>query len=80
MPPPLLLINGLIADPSSPPRLLTDHALLIEHGRIARIAPRSSFVHADVASMDVGGKLIRPGFVNAHTHLYSTFACGLHQE
>ncbi len=79
MPPPLLLMNGLLADPSSPPRILTDHALLIEHGRIARIAPRAAFLRTDVTSLDVGGKLILPGFINAHTHLYSTFACGLHQ-
>ena len=79
MQPPLLLINGLIADPAYPPRVLTDHALLIQKGRIARIAPRSAFLQADLASLDVGGKLILPGFINAHTHLYSTFACGLHR-
>jgi putative selenium metabolism protein SsnA len=79
MQPPLLLRNGIIADPSSPPRVLRDHALLIENGRIARIAPQSAFLQTDVASLDAGGKLILPGFINAHTHLYSTFACGLHR-
>ena len=44
MPPPLLLKHGIIADPSpSAPRVLYDHALLIEDGRIARIAPYREF-------------------------------------
>ena len=60
MQPPLLLVNGILADPSSPPRLLTDHALLIEHGRIARIAPRSSFAATGGDTMDVGGKTHSP--------------------
>ena len=79
MPSPLLIVNGVLADPSVPPRVLTDHALLIEEGRIARVAPRSSFAEDGTATLDVGGKLVLPGFINAHTHFYSTFACGLHR-
>jgi putative selenium metabolism protein SsnA len=77
MPHSLLLINGLLADPASPHRVLRDHALLIEEDRIARIAPRASFASAEVKTIDAQGKLVLPGFINAHTHLYSTFACGL---
>jgi putative selenium metabolism protein SsnA len=79
MPPPLLLKHGIIADPSpSAPRVLYDHALLIEDGRIARIAPYREFDGSDVPSLDCSGRLILPGFINIHTHLYSTFARGLH--
>jgi len=77
MPSSLLLVNGLLADPATPPRVLTDHALLIQDGRIAKIASRSSIPANGVPTMDLGGKLVLPGFINAHTHLYSTFACGL---
>lgn len=77
MSPSLLITNGVLGDPSGPPRVLRDHALLIEEGRIARIAPRSSFAHDGIPICDAGGKLVLPGFINAHTHFYSTFACGL---
>jgi putative selenium metabolism protein SsnA len=77
MPPALLIVNGVLADPAPPQRVLRDHALLIEEGRIARIAPRSSFALTGATLLDAGGQLVLPGFINAHTHLYSTFACGL---
>jgi putative selenium metabolism protein SsnA len=76
-PQPLLLVNGLFADPASPQRVLRDHAVMIEGSRIARLAPRSSFASREMKTIDAGGKLVLPGFINAHTHLYSTFACGL---
>ena len=80
MPSPLLLKYGIIADPSpSAPRVLYDHALLIEDGRIVRIAPyREFFEESGVAELDLSGRIILPGFINLHTHLYSTFARGLH--
>ena len=79
MPSPLLLKHGVIADPSpSAPRVLYDHALLIEEGRIARIAPYREFEESDVPVLDLSGRIVLPGFINLHTHLYSTFARGLH--
>ena len=75
----LLLVNGVIADPSPvSPRVLYDHALMIEGGRIARIAPTAEFNELDADFLDLTGRLILPGFINLHTPLYSTFARGLH--
>lgn len=75
----LLLVNGVVADPSPvSPRVLYDHALMIEDGRIARIAPSAEFNDLEVDYLDLSGRLILPGFINLHTHLYSTFARGLH--
>ncbi len=34
-------------------------------------------VPAGVRSIDAAGKILMPGFINAHTHCYSTFARGL---
>ena len=73
----LLLRNGRIAIPSTPQQVLEGHALLIENGLIARIAPESALSAPGAEVIDAGGKLVLPGFINAHTHLYSTFACGL---
>ena len=78
MPSRLLLVNGIIADPSPvAPHVFYDHALLIEDGRIARIAPVDEFADMEVDYLDLTGRLILPGFINLHTHLYSTFARGL---
>lgn len=75
----LLLVNGVIADPSPvSPRVLYDHALMIEDGRIARIAPSADLIDVEADYLDLSGRLILPGFINLHTHLYSTFARGLH--
>jgi putative selenium metabolism protein SsnA len=79
MHPSLLLRNGRIVMPSSPPRVLEGQSVLIENGIITRIAPQESLSGDGVAVLDAGGMLVLPGFINAHTHLYSTFACGLYR-
>jgi cytosine/adenosine deaminase-related metal-dependent hydrolase len=45
--------------------------LLVEEGRIARIAPRLR-APAGVDVLDCRGKLVLPGFVQGHTHLCQT--------
>lgn len=74
---PLLITNGTIAAPGPVPRLLVDHELLIERGVITRIAPRAAVDPVHVDTLDAHGLLVLPGFINLHTHLYSTFARGL---
>jgi len=74
---PLLITNGTIAVPGPVPRLLVDHELLIERGVITRIAPRAAVDPVHVDTLDAHGLLVLPGFINLHTHLYSTFARGL---
>jgi putative selenium metabolism protein SsnA len=74
---PLLITNGTIAVPGPVPRLLVDHELLIEHGVITRIAPRSTVDPVHVDTLDAHGLLVLPGFINLHAHLYGTFARGL---
>jgi putative selenium metabolism protein SsnA len=79
MPARLLLTNGVIADPSPvSPRVLYGHTLLIEDGKIARIAPAAELADVDADPLDLSGRIILPGFIDLHTHLYSTFARGLH--
>ena len=59
--------------------VLSDGAVAIEGGRIAAVGSA-----ADIASrydgaetIDASGKLVMPGLINAHTHLYSVLARGL---
>lgn len=60
----LALVNGR---PILPNRVVSGLALLIEGGRIASLTAPDSLA-ADVPRLDVGGRLIAPGFVDIHTH------------
>jgi 5-methylthioadenosine/S-adenosylhomocysteine deaminase len=53
--------------------------LLINHGNIERIAPRIEPDGA-VEVLDAAGKLVIPGFVNAHYHSHDVMAKGLFEE
>ncbi len=78
MPLPLLLTNGIVCIPSpASPRVLEGHAILLEQGIIARIAPLGEFDGMAAERIDLSSRIVLPGFINLHTHLYSTFARGL---
>jgi imidazolonepropionase len=53
--------------------IIRDGALLIRDGLIAAIGRRSDLLHNDSArratKIDLGGRVVLPGFVDSHTHL-----------
>ncbi len=55
-----------------------DAAVRVEGGRIAALGPDAA-VRVDPGDevVDAGGRLVCPGFISLHTHLYSTFATGM---
>ena len=59
------------------PRVLPNHSVWIEENRIVKIGPHQKDRHARGKRIDASGKVVLPGFINAHTHCYSTFARGL---
>ncbi|HZU14081.1 MAG TPA: amidohydrolase family protein [Chloroflexota bacterium] len=67
----LKLVNGVVADP--PRRRVTRTDIAIEDGLIAEVG--DSDRPANV--VDLGGRLVMPGNVCAHTHLYSSLARGM---
>ena len=71
--------NGTIADGLGV--FLENGAVLIRDGRIAATggteAIRSRCAQEGSEFIDVGGRLIIPGLLNAHHHLYSTLAPGI---
>jgi putative selenium metabolism protein SsnA len=78
----LLVGNGrlITRDPSRP--LIDDGCLgcvAIEDGLIAAVGKTSDLERAypEARLIDARGRLIMPGLINAHMHLYSTFARGM---
>jgi imidazolonepropionase len=52
--------------------LIKDAALLIEEGRIVAVGPYAELrwrIAPEATVIDAGGRLVTPGFVDAHTHL-----------
>ncbi len=75
----LVIRGGCVALFDDKFTVLSDGAVAIEGGRIAAVGSA-----ADVDSrygggetVDASGKLVMPGLINAHTHLYSALARGL---
>ena len=53
-------------------QILNNGAMLVQGGRIAAVGPKSeieALVSGDVEPIDAGGRVVMPGFVDAHTHL-----------
>jgi cytosine/adenosine deaminase-related metal-dependent hydrolase len=73
----LLIENGIVLTGGQTPAVLPDHSVLIENGYITRIAPKNRLKNSADNRIDATRKVVVPGFINAHTHFYSTFARGL---
>jgi putative selenium metabolism protein SsnA len=73
----LLIHHGTILTFGAPCRVLEGQALLVEEGRIVRIAPQEAIPGPFDQVINAGGRVIMPGLVNAHMHFYSTLVRGL---
>jgi putative selenium metabolism protein SsnA len=58
-------------------RVLKGHAVLCEGETIKQIAPNNTFKGKYDKVIDARGKVVMPGFINAHMHFYSTLVRGL---
>jgi len=77
MPDSLLIENGTVLTLGKTSRVLRGHSVLIENGLVAKVAPRKAIKNFRGKRIDATGKVVLPGFINAHTHFYSSFARGL---
>ena len=77
MPDSLLIENGTVLTLGKTSRVLPGHSVLIENGLVAKVAPKQAIRNFRGKRIDATGKVVLPGFINAHTHLYSSFARGL---
>ena len=78
----LLIGHGVVVTLDDDARIFDDGAVLVEGRRIAAVGDTAALRAAfpDAAWHDARGRVVMPGFINAHMHLYSTFACGLAGE
>ena len=73
----LLILNGTLLTFGAPCRVLEGLAVLVEDGRIARIAAKEAIPGPFDQVIDAKGQVVMPGLVNAHMHFYSTLVRGL---
>lgn len=78
----LLITNARILTLDEADRRYEPGALAILQGRIAALGPAEELRERFVAksTWDAGGKVILPGLVNTHTHLFQTFMRGLGKD
>ena len=72
----ILIKNGIIITLGEHNRVLYDNAMLCDDGLIKAIAPTKSFTGKYDKIIDASGKVVMPGFINAHMHFYSTMVRG----
>jgi putative selenium metabolism protein SsnA len=73
----LLVANGPIFTGGEDFALLDGHGLLVEEGRVAKIAPPRELPSRGARRLDARGKLVMPGLVNSHMNFSRTRARGL---
>ncbi len=80
----IILTNGTVITFNDKNQIIEDGAVLIEEDRIIKIGISSDLLakykQDAIEIIDAEGGLILPGFINAHSHLYSAFARGMPLE
>ncbi|MDD5362581.1 MAG: putative aminohydrolase SsnA [Ignavibacteria bacterium] len=73
----ILIENGIIITLGANPKVLYGHSVLIENQKIKSIDKSASFTDKYDKVINANGKVVMPGFINAHMHFYSTLVRGL---
>jgi len=74
----LAIENGLIVTMDKERRILKRGNVIIEDGKIASVEKaEAKGKHRADETIDAAGKIVMPGLICAHHHLYSTFARGM---
>jgi putative selenium metabolism protein SsnA len=74
----LLIEKGTVVTLGAHNRVLPDHDVLCEGDSIVGIAPHGAMAAPEgTRVLDASRGIVMPGFINVHTHFYSTFARGL---
>ena len=75
----ILITNATLLRPGSTPAVIAPGAVRIENADITWVGPAGEAPAPGPGDevVDAGGRVCMPGLINAHHHLYSTFACGI---
>lgn len=75
----LLIANGTVLTLGQSNRVLENGGVLIDDRKIKEVGstPELKTRFPDAEFIDARGRLIMPGMINTHMHLYSTFARGM---
>jgi putative selenium metabolism protein SsnA len=75
----MLITGGTVVKTAADGGVVTDGAVAIEGNRIAAVGPSEEMPSRFEAAprIDASGKIVMPGLINAHTHLYSSLARGI---
>lgn len=72
----LVITRGTIITMDPERRILNPGYVLIRDGQIAGIGPADQAPTASDQTVDATGKVVLPGFINTHTHLFQTLLKG----
>lgn len=73
----LLIRNATVLTFTAEAPVLDKHAVLIEGKKIKKIAPDTDFSDYKGREINARGRIVMPGYINAHMHYYSTMVRGL---
>ncbi len=75
----MLIFNANILTMNTKSDIIIDGAAVIKDGKIFDVGKSKDLLkkYKSLKKHDAGGKILMPGLINAHSHLYSTFACGI---
>ncbi len=71
--------NGTVITFDEDLRVISNGGVVIEEDNVVAIGETEKLIskYPEAAYKDVQGKIIMPGMINTHMHLYSTFARGM---
>lgn len=72
----LLITHAHLVTLDEDMRVIPDGYVYIDGGQIVEIGETRSLRHTAAHTLDAGGRVVMPGLINTHHHLYSTFARG----
>lgn len=75
----MLLYNALLLTNNTTDPVYENGAVLVEDGKIKAVGPTDTLlaVYTGSEKIDVAGRVVMPGLINMHTHIYSAFARGM---
>lgn len=82
MPNSMIIGNGLLVTLGEKNRIFHNSGVYFEENIIRDFGATEELrtKYPEARYLDAGGRVIMPGLVNVHHHLYSTFACGIPAE